>query len=58
MAERGGGGRVSYVSGSVVLDVDVFTPATIGQQPRIMEAIVLHGSPTSSGSVTSASRWS
>jgi hypothetical protein len=42
VAERGTGGRVSYVSGSVILDVDAFTSATIDQRPRVMEAIVLH----------------
>lgn len=42
VAERGSGGRVRYVSGSVVLDVEVFTAANVAQQPRVMEAIVLH----------------
>ena len=42
VAERSSSGRVSYVSGSVVLDVEAFTPVAVGQQPRTMEAIVLH----------------
>ncbi|NYE35622.1 hypothetical protein F4692_000726 [Nocardioides cavernae] len=42
VAERSPGGRVRYVSGSVVLDVEAFTAANVAQQPRVMEAIVLH----------------
>ena len=42
IAERGGGGRLHFVSGGVVLDVEAFTPTTVAQQPRVMEAIVLH----------------
>lgn len=39
---RRGGGDVTYVSGSVVLDVDAFTEDSVAQQPRVMEGIVLH----------------
>lgn len=42
VAERGTGGRLRFVSGGVVLDVEAFTASTVGQQPRVMEAIVLH----------------
>ncbi|GAA5108959.1 hypothetical protein GCM10023339_08520 [Alloalcanivorax gelatiniphagus] len=42
VAQEGGSGRVRYVSGSVILDVEAFTAANIAQQPRVMEAIVLH----------------
>ena len=42
VAERGGGGRLHYVSGGIVLDVEAFTDAAVAQQPRVMEAIVLH----------------
>ncbi len=42
VAERSGSGRLRFVSGGVVLDVEAFTPATVAQQPRVMEAIVLH----------------
>ena len=42
IAERGGGGRLHFVSGGVVLDLEAFTDATVAQQPRVMEAIVLH----------------
>jgi hypothetical protein len=42
VAESGSNGRVHYVSGGVVLDVEAFTPAAVAQQPGIMEAIVLH----------------
>lgn len=42
VAERSPGGRVRYVSGSVILDVEAFTPANVARQPRVMEAIVLH----------------
>lgn len=42
IAEQGGGGRLHFVSGGVVLDVEAFTPTAVAQQPRVMEAIVLH----------------
>ena len=42
VAERGGGGRLHFVSGGVVLDVEAFTPSAVAQQPRVLEAIVLH----------------
>ena len=42
VAERGSGGRLRFVSGGIVLDVEAFTPTTVAQQPRVMEAIVLH----------------
>jgi len=42
IAERGGGGSLHFVSGGIVLDVDAFTDAAVVQQPRVMEAIVLH----------------
>ncbi len=42
IAEQGGGGRLHFVSGGIVLDLDAFTPAAVAQQPRVMEAIVLH----------------
>ncbi|MDZ5660647.1 hypothetical protein SFC79_02625 [Nocardioides sp. S-58] len=41
-SEEGGRGRRYYVTGGVVLDVDVFTDASVDQVPRLMEAIVLH----------------
>ncbi len=40
--EDGPGGRTYYVSGGLVLDTEVFTAANVAQQPRIMEAIVVH----------------
>jgi len=42
VAERDRAGRLRFVSGSVVLDVDAFTPTAVAEQPRVMEAIVLH----------------
>ncbi len=42
VAERGSNHRVHYVSGGIVLDLEAFTPAAVAQQPRVMEAIVLH----------------
>jgi hypothetical protein len=42
VAERGGGGRLHYVSGGIALDREAFTDLTVAQQPRVMEAIVLH----------------
>jgi hypothetical protein len=30
------------VTGGVVLDVDVFTPANVAQRPRVLEAILVH----------------
>ena len=42
IAQRGGGGRLHFVSGGVALDVEAFTPTAVAQQPRVMEAIVLH----------------
>lgn len=42
IAEREGTGRLRFVSGGVVLDVEAFTPTTVAQQPRVMEAIVVH----------------
>ena len=42
VAERAPGGHLTFVSGSVVLDVEAFTPAAVAEQPRVMEAIVLH----------------
>ncbi|MBC2931490.1 matrixin family metalloprotease [Nocardioides sp. zg-1228] len=42
VAERGSAGHLTFVSGSVVLDLDAFTPAAVAEQPRTMEAIVLH----------------
>ena len=42
IAERGGGGRLHFVSGGVVLDREAFTDVAVAQQPRVMEAIVLH----------------
>ena len=42
VAERDTGGRLRFVSGGVVLDVEAFTAASVAQQPRVMEAIVLH----------------
>lgn len=42
VAERGSNGRVHFVSGGVALDVEAFTPAAVAQQPRALEAIVLH----------------
>ncbi|WP_210649178.1 matrixin family metalloprotease [Nocardioides sp. SYSU D00065] len=41
-AERGSDGRLHFVGGGVVLDVEAFTAAAIAQEPRVMEAIVLH----------------
>ena len=41
-AEDGAQGRLRYVTGGVVLDVEVFTAANLAQRPRVMEAIVLH----------------
>ncbi|MCY7402466.1 MAG: hypothetical protein LH477_16200 [Nocardioides sp.] len=41
-AGRGGAGRLRFVSGGVVLDVEAFTAAAVAQRPRVMEAIVLH----------------
>ncbi len=41
-AERGSTGRLRFVSGGIVLDVEAFTASTAEQQPRVMEAIVLH----------------
>ena len=40
-AEDGARGRRHYVTGGVVLDTEVF-PANVAQQPRVLEAIVLH----------------
>jgi len=40
--EERSAGRLEYVTGSIVLDVDAFTPAAIAQSPRVMEAIVVH----------------
>ncbi|MGF9755008.1 matrixin family metalloprotease [Microvirga sp. 0TCS3.31] len=42
VAERGSGGRLRFVSGGIVLDVEAFTPTTVAEQPRVMEGIVLH----------------
>lgn len=42
VAQRAPGGRLRYVSGSVILDVEAFTATNVAQQPRVMEAIVLH----------------
>jgi hypothetical protein len=42
VAERGSNGRLRYVSGGVVLDIEAFTPTAVAQQPRVLEAIVLH----------------
>lgn len=42
VAERGSNGRLHFVSGGVVLDVEAFTPDAVAQQPRVLEAIVLH----------------
>ena len=42
VAERGGSGRSHFVSGGIVLDVEAFTDAAVAQQPRVLEAIVLH----------------
>ncbi|TGN63902.1 matrixin family metalloprotease [Nocardioides eburneiflavus] len=42
VAERDSAGRLRFVSGSVVLDVDAFTATAVAGQPRVMEAIVLH----------------
>ncbi|GAB3038602.1 hypothetical protein GCM10011376_33770 [Nocardioides flavus (ex Wang et al. 2016)] len=42
VAQRDGSGRLELVSGSVVLDVEAFTPTAVAEQPRVMEAIVLH----------------
>ena len=42
VAERGGSGRLHYVSGGIVLDLEAFTPSAVAQQPRVLEAIVLH----------------
>jgi hypothetical protein len=42
VAERGNGGRLRYVSGGIVLDVEAFTATAVAQQPRAMEGIVLH----------------
>lgn len=36
------GGRRHYVTGSVVLDTEVFTAATLAERPRTLEAIVVH----------------
>ncbi len=41
-AEDGSQGRRYYISGGVVLDTEVFTPANVAQQPRVMEAVVVH----------------
>ena len=41
-AEEGAQGRTYYVTGGVVLDTDAFTEATVAQQPRVLEAIVVH----------------
>ena len=41
-AEEGAQGRRYYVTGGVVLDVDVFTPANVVQRPRVLEAILVH----------------
>ncbi|MCF6376455.1 hypothetical protein L2K70_02460 [Nocardioides KLBMP 9356] len=41
MADQGRG-RVHYVSGGVALDREAFTDVAVAQQPRVMEAIVLH----------------
>ena len=35
-------GRLTYVTGGIVLDVDAFTPEVIASNPRVMEAIVVH----------------
>ena len=40
--EKGAGGRQRYVTGGVVLDTEVFTEANVVQQPRVLEAIVVH----------------
>lgn len=42
VAERDSAEHLRFVSGSVVLDVEAFTAANVAQQPRVMEAIVLH----------------
>lgn len=42
VAERGDNGRLSFVSGGVVLDVEAFTPDAVARQPRALEAVVLH----------------
>ena len=41
-AEDGAQGRRHYVTGGIVLDSDAFTAASVAQQPRVLEAIVLH----------------
>lgn len=41
-AEETRSGRLEYVTGSIVLDVAVFTPEAIVQSPRVMESIVVH----------------
>lgn len=38
----GAPGRSYYVTGSIVLDTDTFTPAAIAQRPVALEAVVLH----------------
>lgn len=41
-AEDGAQGRRYYVTGGIVLDVEAFTDAAVAQQPRMVEAIVVH----------------
>lgn len=40
--EEGAQGRRYYVTGGIVLDTDAFTDAAVAQQPRVVEAVVLH----------------
>lgn len=40
--EEGAQGRRYYVTGGIVLDTEAFTDVAVAQQPRILEAIVLH----------------
>jgi hypothetical protein len=41
-AEEGAQGRRYYVTGGIVLDVEVFTTANVQQRPRVLEAILVH----------------
>ena len=41
-AEEGAQGRIHYATGGVVLDTDAFTDAAVAEQPRILEAVVVH----------------
>ena len=40
--EEGAQGRRYYVTGGIVLDVEVFTTANVQQRPRVLEAILVH----------------